>query len=103
MTEPERVAAAEAMVAGTPPEGYAGCCEAIAAMDLTEDLSLVAAPTLAIAGKDDPATPPDHLERIAKGVRHGRLLVVPDAAHLAIDEQPGTITAAIVAHLRGEA
>jgi 3-oxoadipate enol-lactonase len=103
VAEPQRVAAAEAMVAATPREGYAGCCEAIAAMDLTEDLPLVTAPTLAIAGQDDPATPPEHLERIATTVRHGRLLVVPDAAHLAIDEQPGTITAAIVAHLQGEA
>jgi 3-oxoadipate enol-lactonase len=102
-TEPKRVAAAEAMVAATPAEGYAGCCEAIAAMDLTGDLPLVTAPTLAIAGADDPATPPEHLERIAATVPHGRLLVVPDAAHLANDEQPGTITAAIVAHLQGEA
>lgn len=102
-TESHRVAAAEAMVAATPAEGYAGCCEAIAAMDLTDDLPLITAPTLAIAGADDPVTPPEHLERIAQTVRHGRLLVVPDAAHLANDEQPGAITAAIVAHLRGDA
>jgi 3-oxoadipate enol-lactonase len=96
---PDRIAAAQAMVAATPPEGYAGCCEAIAAMDLTEDLSSIAAPTLAIAGADDPATPPEHLERIAGGVKDGSLLVVPRAAHLAADEQPEAIIEALLEHL----
>ena len=100
--EPDRVAAAEAMVAATPAEGYAACCEAIAAMDLTADLPAITAPTLAIAGADDPATPPSHLEAVARSVQDGRLLVVARAAHLASDEQPATITPAIVAHLQGE-
>ena len=89
----------EQMVASTPAEGYAGCCEVIAAMDLRDDLASIVAPTLAIAGADDPATPPHHLEAIAAGVRDGRCLVVPDAAHLANAQQPGTITPAIINHL----
>jgi 3-oxoadipate enol-lactonase len=89
----------EEMVAATPAQGYAGCCEVIAGMDLRPDLPSVAAPTLAIAGDDDPATPPHHLEQIATSVRDGRLLVVPQAAHLANAEQPGAITPAIIEHL----
>lgn len=94
--------AAEQMVADTPAEGYASSCESIAAMDLRPDLASVAAPTLAIAGADDPATPPPYLEEIANGVQDGRLLVVPEAAHLAAAQQPGTITPAIIEHLQGE-
>jgi 3-oxoadipate enol-lactonase len=97
--DPDVKSAAEAMVAGTPTEGYAGCCEGIAAMDLRDDLASITAPTLAVAGADDPATPPPHLEAIAEGVQHGRLLVVPEAAHLANAQQPGTITPAIIQHL----
>jgi 3-oxoadipate enol-lactonase len=97
--EPDRIVAAKAMVAATPAEGYASCCEAIATMDLTGDLSSIVAPTLAIAGSEDPATPPWHLERVAAGVRNGQLLVVPDSAHLANDEQPEVINHALVAHL----
>ena len=52
----------------TPAEGYASCCEVIAAMDLAPTLPTISAPTLAIAGADDPATPPPHLEHIADGV-----------------------------------
>ncbi len=91
----------EEMVATTPAEGYAGCCEVIAAMDLRPDLPHITAPTLAIAGADDPATPPPHLEEIAAAVRDGRLLVVPDSAHLANAQQLGTITPAIIEHLTG--
>jgi 3-oxoadipate enol-lactonase len=98
-SHPEVRAASEAVVAGTPAEGYAGCCEAIATMDLRADLASIAAPTLAVAGADDPATPPPHLEAIAAGVQDGRCLVVRDAAHLANAQQPGTITPAIIQHL----
>jgi 3-oxoadipate enol-lactonase len=96
---PDIRATHQAMVAGTPAEGYAACCEAIAALDLRDDLASIVAPTLAIAGADDPATPPAKLEEIATGVKDGRLLVVSRAAHLASAEQPGTITPAIVGHL----
>lgn len=89
----------EAMCAATSPEGYAGSCEAIAAMDLRPDLPHIEAPTLAIAGADDPATPPSYLREIADGVPDGRLVVVPDAAHLAAAQQPEAVAAAILEHL----
>ncbi|MER7556246.1 3-oxoadipate enol-lactonase [Nocardioides sp. NPDC126508] len=100
-TNPDVKAACEATVAATPDEGYAGCCEVIAAMDLRADLPAITAPTLAVAGADDPATPPPYLKEIAETVQDGRLLVVPDSAHLANAEQPGTITPAIIDHLEG--
>ena len=88
-----------AMCAATSGEGYAGSCEAIAAMDLRPDLAQIKAPTLAIAGEDDPATPPSYLREIAEGVPDGRLVVVPDAAHLAAAQQPAAVAAAILGHL----
>jgi 3-oxoadipate enol-lactonase len=99
IAHPDSRAIHQAMVAATPAEGYAGCCEAIAALDLRDDLSSIVAPTLAIAGADDPATPPANLEEIATGVKDGRLLVVSHAAHLANAEQPDIITRAIIEHL----
>jgi 3-oxoadipate enol-lactonase len=89
----------EQMVAATPAEGYAGCCEAIAALDLREELPTIIAPTLAIAGADDPATPPAKLEEIAARIPGARLLTVPQSAHLANVEQPGIITPALIEHL----
>jgi 3-oxoadipate enol-lactonase len=98
-TAPEKVAEAVAMVASIPAEGYAGCCEAIAAMDLRADLPGITVPTLALAGADDPATPPEHLEYIAKHIPGATLIVVPGAAHLANLERPEQVNAALLEHL----
>lgn len=97
--DPGLVRRMEQMVAGIPDEGYASCCDAIAAMDLRADLASIAAPTLAIAGSEDPATPPPHLRDIAEGVPDGQLLVLPSAAHLANLEQPVAVNAALLLHL----
>ncbi len=56
------------MIAATPAEGYAGCCEARSSAWTPNRRSALWAPTLVIAGADDPATPPEHAARIADGV-----------------------------------
>jgi 3-oxoadipate enol-lactonase len=98
-TEPATVAESRAMIASTPGEGYAACCEAIAEMDLRADLPHIAVPTLALAGAQDPATPPEHLELIAKSIPGATLAVIPGAAHLANLEQPTEVTAVLLDHL----
>ncbi|MCW2714502.1 MAG: 3-oxoadipate enol-lactonase [Frankiales bacterium] len=99
--DPTAVAELERMIAGTPSEGYASCCEAIGAMDLRADLPLIAARTLVVAGAEDPSTPLPHLRLIADGVAGAELLVLPSAAHLANLEQPEAVNAALLAHLCG--
>lgn len=95
---PERVAHYRELIAATPAEGYASCCAAIEHMDL--DLSPISAPTLVIAGAQDPATPPEHGERIAEGINGARLEVLDPAAHLANVEQPDKVNQLIIDHLR---
>lgn len=99
MAHPDARRAHEQMIGSTPAEGYAACCEAIAKLDLRGHLSTIAAPTLVIAGEDDAATPPAKLEQIASDIPGARLLIVPQAAHLANAEQPGIITPALMEHL----
>jgi 3-oxoadipate enol-lactonase len=100
---PELVAELEAMVAAADDEGYAACCEAIAALDLRADLPRIAAPTLVVSGADDPATPPEHQRLIAEGIPGAQLLTVSPGAHLANLEQPERVTAAVLAHLEDRA
>jgi 3-oxoadipate enol-lactonase len=88
-----------AALLGSRPEGYAGCCEAIAAMDLRPWLGSVTAPTLVIAGAEDPATPPWHGAVIASGIPDARLKVIRGASHLANIEAAGEVTAALLGHL----
>jgi 3-oxoadipate enol-lactonase len=88
-----------AMIAATPAEGYAACCGVIERMDLTAGLPEIHAPTLVIAGAQDPATPPEHAEGIAAGIPGARLEVLGPAAHLANIEQPEAVTRLILEHL----
>jgi len=84
---------------GVDPQGYAGCCEAIAALDLRSSLGRISAPALVIAGAEDPATPPWHGAQIASAVGCSRLRVIRGGSHLANVSQPGEVTAALLAHL----
>ena len=53
------------MMVSAEREGYAGCCEALADWDPGDELAAIRAPTLVIAGSEDPATPPAQGEAIA--------------------------------------
>jgi 3-oxoadipate enol-lactonase len=97
---PDRAAYLRSMIAAVPAEGYAACCGAIERMDLLDVLPKITAPTLVIAGADDPATPPEgHADLIAAGIPNARLEVVPDAAHLGSYERPEEFTRLILEHL----
>ena len=99
---PEHEAARyRAMLEATPVEGYAGCCEALADWDFRAQLGDIQAPTLVLAGAEDPATPLEHAEEIAEGVG-GRLVVLEGASHLANVEQPAAFSAAVIELLTSE-
>jgi 3-oxoadipate enol-lactonase len=87
------------ILTATPAEGYAGCCEAIAEMDLRGDLPSITAPTLVLAGEDDPATPPEHGRLIGELIPNARFEVVSNAAHLANIERAELVTAKILRFL----
>lgn len=99
-THPDTAAWLRQMVAAQPPEGYASCCTAVETMSIVDGLGSITAPTLVIAGADDPATPPDHGRRIAAAVPNARLEIVPGAAHLGNVERPAEFTGLIFDHLR---
>ncbi len=97
--EPGVVASFIAELERADPVGYAGCCHAIAAMDLRADLGSITAPTLVISGADDPATPPGHGATIAAGIPGARHVIIPAAAHLANVCSPDLVTTALADHL----
>lgn len=96
---PGLVAAMRQMVVRTSAEGYAGCCEAIATMTVEADLDRIIAPTLVVAGADDPATPPEMGRALADRIPHARLTVIEGAAHLANVEQPDRVSHLLACHL----
>jgi pimeloyl-ACP methyl ester carboxylesterase len=102
-SHPELVERLRRMLLATPAEGYAACCGVIERLDLRDALPSIQAPTLAIAGAQDPATPPEHLEAIAGAVPDARLEVLDGAAHLANLERPEAVTQLILEHCGGRA
>ena len=96
---PDLVARLEGMIAAADDEGYAACCEIVAGMDLRADLARITAPTLVVAGADDPSLPPEHQRLIAEGIAGAELLTVAPAAHLANLERTLEVTGALLAHL----
>lgn len=87
------------MVRTTPAEGYASACEALASYDVRAELGDIALPVLAIAGEQDPATPPSTVQEIVDGIGHGRVAVLDPAAHVPTFEQPDEISELIRAHV----
>jgi 3-oxoadipate enol-lactonase len=94
-SRPEETERLLAMLRATPREGYAACCETIEDFDVRNRLPGITAPTLVIAGADDPATPPDIVQAIADGIPGARFVVVPSASHLVSAEQSDAVTSEI--------
>lgn len=99
--EPDTVRRMRDQIASTPPEGYAGCCEAVAAWDAVDRLGGITVPTLVVSGVEDPATPPEHQQILADGIPGARLEPVTGAAHLASFQRPEVVTPLLREHAKG--
>jgi 3-oxoadipate enol-lactonase len=87
------------MLATSPVEGYASCCEAIAGLDLRDELPRITAPTLVISGAEDHAIPPVHQEAIAAGISGARLESIADAAHIPTVQHPPRVNELILEYI----
>ena len=96
---PEVVARIRETFLATSPEGYAGCCEALAGFDMRGELGAITSPTLVIAGDDDPVGTPERAAAIADEIEDSRLVVLPGARHLAAVEKPDEVARELEHHL----
>ena len=86
------------MVATTPAEGYAACCEAIAGWDGTKLLPAIGARTLVVVGRDDPATPPAHAYALGAAIPGAHVVALDPAAHLLAVERPEALARLLLDH-----
>lgn len=100
-TEPYRQSHPEVMarigndIRNTPVNGFAGCCDAIAKIDVLDRLKEIDCPALVMTGEHDHATPPEMAKLIQANLRGSELLIIPSAAHLSNIEQTATFNKAL--------
>lgn len=90
------------MLSACTDQGYAAVCEALGNADLRDQLGQIQAPTLIIAGAEDPATPPSVAMTLFEQIPGSGLVVLPGASHLANLEQPDRFIDASLEHLIGQ-
>lgn len=104
-TEPFRQSRLDVMerigrdIVQTPVAGFAGCCDAIARVDLLDRLKEIDCPALVIVGDQDHGTPPEMARQIHANLRGSKLTVIASAAHLSNIEQPAAFNEALTAFL----
>lgn len=81
------------------PEGYAGCCAAVAGVDHRALAARVKAPTVVLSGAHDPQTPPGHGRRLARDLPDAHFEVVNGAAHLVGVERADRVNDLLLRHL----
>jgi 3-oxoadipate enol-lactonase len=96
---PEVIDKVKAMIRSTPVAGYAGCCQAIAALNFTDRLKNINVPTLIIVGEDDQGTPVAASRTIHEQIKGSEFVILKSAAHLANLEQPQAFNGAITSFL----
>lgn len=77
------------------PEGYASCCDALAASDLRAELGRIATPTLLLAGQWDPVCTEADAQAMQTCITGAQLTTVP-ASHLSNLEAPQAFDKAVL-------
>jgi 3-oxoadipate enol-lactonase len=90
-------------IRSTPVAGFAGCCDAIAKIDVLDRLPEIDCPALVIVGDQDHGTPPEMARQIHAKLRGSELLIIPSAAHLSNVEQPVVFNQAVTRFLDKQA
>jgi 3-oxoadipate enol-lactonase len=88
------------MLAATDPVGYAGCCDALAAYDVTDRLGEIRTPTRVIGADQDPVTTPEVTGALAEGISGADHIVLEGAAHIASVARPDELARLVHEHLR---
>ena len=70
--------------------------------DSRSELAGIAVPTLVLVGEADEITPPAVAREMHDAIPGSRLVVVPEAGHMALIERPDTVSAALAVWAQGE-
>jgi 3-oxoadipate enol-lactonase len=98
---PERVAQVRSLVLRNDAAAYVATCRAIAAVNWHDRLGDIGCPTLIIAGALDTGTPVTMSEAMLERIPHARMVVLDEASHLSVVEQPALFSQVLRDFLAG--
>jgi 3-oxoadipate enol-lactonase len=77
------------------PATFHGACDALATLDVRDQLKSVTVPVLVLVGEQDEATPPPMSRELAAGLPDAKLIVLPGCAHVPQLQAPELFLSAI--------
>lgn len=86
-------------IRSTPVNGFVGCSQAIAKVDVLDRLKEIKCPTLVIVGEQDHGTPPEMARAIHENLPGSKLVIIPSAAHFSNVEQQKAFDDALIPFL----
>ena len=86
------------MIRSNDSAAYAEACLGTAPAEM-HDLEEIGCPAIAIAGSEDPVTPPDAAAKIAERIPRGEAATIEGAAHWCMLEAPDAVSEAVLGFL----
>ena len=97
---PDVVARYGEMIRRTTTDGHIGCCMALAGGRFADALPRLKMPTLFIGGRHDIGAPPHLMQAMHEAAPGSTHIVLEDAGHISLEEQPEEYAEALAEHLR---
>ena len=97
---PEGLRLAEHCMAGVSPSTYRRALEALVTFDRRAALNLISAPTLLVAGENDPNAPPEVMRKMGERIMGSKTVVMSGIGHLMNLESPDEFDQLLIHFLR---
>jgi 3-oxoadipate enol-lactonase len=98
---PDLMAERRAAFLRTDPIVFQAACQALAGLDLRDEVHDLSLPTLVLVGEEDEATPPAMSRELAALLPDARLKILPGCAHVPQLQMPDVFLAAIEDFIAG--
>jgi 3-oxoadipate enol-lactonase len=96
---PDLMARVTRTVLAQEPMVHAAMWEYIASVDLATQIHAITCPTLVLVGEHDQSSPVQTSRGLHDSIPGSRMIVVPNAAHLSVLEQPQLVSRLIAEHV----
>lgn len=85
----------------TSIRSYLCCCSDLLSFDASDLLKDITYPTLVLCGQQDIILPPKLSERLARGIKESKLVIIPKTNHIIVISDPDALAKEILTFIKG--